>query len=215
MSVVLYSYRRCPYAMRARMALAYAHIPVEIREISLREKPPSMLAISPKGTVPVLKDGSLVIEQSLEIMFWALEKSDPDQWLKQSILDDALQLITLNDGAFKALLDQYKYPERTKVGSPFNSADRETILEKAIEIFIAPLEERLSEHQFLFDDNISIADIAIFPFIRQFSMVDKDWFDSAPFPQLKKWLDFHLRSPLFIGVMQKYPIWQDIPSETA
>ena len=215
MSAVLYSYRRCPYAMRARMALAYAQIPVEIREISLREKPPSMLAISPKGTVPVLKAGSLVIEQSLDIMFWALEKSDPDQWLKQSILDDALQLIALNDGAFKVLLDQYKYPERTKVGSPFNSVDRETILEKAIEIFIAPLEERLSEHQFLFDDNISIADIAIFPFIRQFSMVDKDWFDSAPFPQLKKWLDFHLRSPLFIGVMQKYPIWQDIPSETA
>jgi len=212
MSAVLYSYRRCPYAMRARMALAYAQIPVEIREISLREKPASMLAISPKGTVPVLKADDLVIEQSLEIMFWALQKSDPDQWLKSSVLDEALQLIELNDGSFKALLDQYKYPERIKV-SP--SLTREAILEKAIQTFIAPLDERLGSQPFLLGDQLTIADIAIFPFIRQFAMVDKDWFDSAPFPHLKKWLDFHLESPLFLGVMQKYPTWQDLPLESA
>ncbi len=212
MSAVLYSYRRCPYAMRARMALAYAQIPVEIREISLREKPASMLAISPKGTVPVLKADDLVIEQSLEIMFWALQKSDPDQWLKSSVLDEALQLIELNDGSFKALLDQYKYPERIKV-SP--SLTREAILEKAIQTFIAPLDERLGSQPFLLGDQLTIADIAIFPFIRQFAMVDKDWFDSAPFPHLKKWLDFHLESPLFLGVMQKYPTWQDRPLESA
>ncbi len=212
MSAVLYSYRRCPYAMRARMALAYAQIPVEIREISLREKPASMLAISPKGTVPVLKADDLVIEQSLEIMFWALQKSDPDQWLKPSVLDEALQLIELNDGSFKALLDQYKYPERIKV-SP--SLTREAILEKAIQTFIAPLDERLGSQPFLLGDQLTIADIAIFPFIRQFAMVDKNWFDSAPFPHLKKWLDFHLESPLFLGVMQKYPTWQDLPLESA
>ncbi len=212
MSAVLYSYRRCPYAMRARMALAYAQLPVEIREISLREKPASMLAISPKGTVPVLKADDLVIEQSLEIMFWALQKSDPDQWLKSSVLDEALQLIELNDGSFKALLDQYKYPERIKV-SP--SLTREAILEKAIQTFIAPLDERLGSQPFLLGDQLTIADIAIFPFIRQFAMVDKDWFDSAPFTHLKKWLDFHLESPLFLGVMQKYPTWQDRPLESA
>lgn len=212
MSAVLYSYRRCPYAMRARMALAYAQIPVEIREISLREKPASMLAISPKGTVPVLKADDLVIEQSLEIMFWALQKSDPDQWLKSSVLDEALQLIELNDGSFKALLDQYKYPERIKV-SP--SLTREAILEKAIQTFIAPLEQRLVSQPFLLGNQLTIADIAIFPFIRQFAMVDKDWFDSAPFPHLKKWLEFHLESPLFSGVMQKYPTWQDLPLESA
>ena len=194
------------------MALAYAQIPVEIREISLREKPASMLAISPKGTVPVLKADDLVIEQSLEIMFWALQKSDPDQWLKSSVLDEALQLIELNDGSFKALLDQYKYPERIKV-SP--SLTREAILEKAIQTFIAPLDERLGSQPFLLGDQLTIADIAIFPFIRQFAMVDKDWFDSAPFPHLKKWLDFHLESPLFLGVMQKYPTWQDLPLESA
>ena len=212
MSAVLYSYRRCPYAMRARMALAYAQIPVEIREISLREKPASMLASSPKGTVPVLKADDLVIEQSLEIMFWALQKSDPDQWLKSSVLDEALQLIELNDGSFKALLDQYKYPERIKV-SP--SLTREAILEKAIQTFIAPLEQRLVSQPFLLGNQLTIADIAIFPFIRQFAMVDKDWFDSAPFPHLKKWLEFHLESPLFSGVMQKYPTWQDLPLESA
>lgn len=194
------------------MALAYAQLPVEIREISLREKPASMLAISPKGTVPVLKADDLVIEQSLEIMFWALQKSDPDQWLKSSVLDEALQLIELNDGSFKALLDQYKYPERIKV-SP--SLTREAILEKAIQTFIAPLDERLGSQPFLLGDQLTIADIAIFPFIRQFAMVDKDWFDSAPFPHLKKWLDFHLESPLFLGVMQKYPTWQDLPLESA
>jgi len=212
MPAVLYSYRRCPYAMRARMALAYAQIPVEIREISLREKPASMLAISPKGTVPVLQCGELVIEQSLEIMIWALQKSDPDQWLKSSFLDEAWQLIELNDGSFKALLDQYKYPERIKL-SP--SLTREAILEKAIQTFIAPLEERLGSQPFLFGEQISIADIAIFPFIRQFAMVDKEWFDLAPFFNLKKWLDFHLGSPLFLGVMQKYPTWQDLPLESA
>lgn len=194
------------------MALAYAQIPVEIREISLREKPASMLAISPKGTVPVLQCGELVIEQSLEIMIWALQKSDPDQWLKSSFLDEAWQLIELNDGSFKALLDQYKYPERIKL-SP--SLTREAILEKAIQTFIAPLEERLGSQPFLFGEQISIADIAIFPFIRQFAMVDKEWFDLAPFFNLKKWLDFHLGSPLFLGVMQKYPTWQDLPLESA
>ena len=194
------------------MALAYAQLPVEIREISLREKPASMLAISPKGTVPVLKADDLVIEQSLEIMFWALQKSDPDQWLKSSVLDEALQLIELNDGSFKALLDQYKYPERIKV-SP--SLTREAILEKAIQTFIAPLEQRLVSQPFLLGNQLTIADIAIFPFIRQFAMVDKDWFDSAPFPHLKKWLEFHLESPLFSGVMQKYPTWQDLPLESA
>jgi len=210
MSAVLYSYRRCPYAMRARMALSYSQIPVEIREISLREKPTSLLRISPKGTVPVFHQGNLVIEQSLDIMKWAIAQSDPDVWYPTDLEQEIAYLINMNDGLFKNLLDSYKYPER-RLSEGYLT--RSEALVSAVELFIDPLNQCLSRNRFLVSDQISLADIAIFPFIRQFSMVDQVWFANSGFHELNKWLCYHLESPLFTGVMQKYPTWNDIPKE--
>jgi glutathione S-transferase len=203
MTTVLYSYRRCPYAMRARMALAYADIAVEIREISLREKPASMLAISPKGTVPVLQSDGLVIEQSYDIMKWALRQSDPDQWLSkdtESLIDD---WVTKNDGPFKKLLDQYKYPDR------YPSIALEETLSQATTLFLGPINEHLQASDYLLGPKMSLADIALFPFVRQFAMVNPDWMDQSGLKLLKQWLNEHLESPLFLSVMQKYPTWHD------
>jgi glutathione S-transferase len=203
MTAVLYSYRRCPYAMRARMALAYAGIAVEIREISLREKPASMLAISPKGTVPVLQSDGLVIEQSYDIMKWALRQSDPDQWLSkdtESLIDE---WVTKNDGPFKKLLDQYKYPDR------YPDVQLEETLSQAVALFLGPINEQLKTNRYLLGPKISLADIALFPFVRQFAMVDPDWIDQSGLNFLKQWLNEHIESPLFLSVMQKYPTWHD------
>jgi len=192
------------------MALAYASIPVEIREISLKEKPASMLSISPKGTVPVLHSGDLVIEQSLDIMKWALQQSDPNDWYGATVQEAVDQLIVKNDDHFKQLLDRYKYPERVFQGLQLTATEA---LQSAVENFIQPLDKKLETQQFLLGDRVTLADIAIFPFIRQFSMVDLAWFDAAHYPSLKRWLNHHIESPLFLGVMQKYPTWHDIPTE--
>jgi glutathione S-transferase len=203
MTAVLYSYRRCPYAMRARMALAYSGIAVEIREISLREKPGSLLAISPKGTVPVLQSDGLVIEQSYDIMKWALRLSDPDQWLSaqtESVIDEWVEK---NDGSFKKLLDQYKYPDR------YPDISLEETLSQATSLFLGPINEYLKRSAYLLGPKISLADIAIFPFVRQFAMVDPDWIDQSGLKFLKQWLNEHIESPLFLSVMQKYPTWYD------
>ncbi len=207
---ILYSYRRCPYAMRARMALRYANIDVEIREIALREKPAHMLSVSPKGTVPVLVLASgqslekiKVLEQSLDIMDWALAQSDVDEWIIQ---DQAVQkltanLIATNDGAFKQALDKYKYAIRF----PENTPD---VYRAAGEEFLQRLESILRQNTYLCCNTISKADVAIFPFVRQFSMVDEAWFEVANYPALKAWLNGLLHSQLFIDVMQKYPVWK-------
>jgi glutathione S-transferase len=202
---VLYSYRRCPYAMRARMALHYANISVEIREISLRHKPASMLALSPKGTVPVLvlADG-LVLEQSLDIMHWALSQSDTEDWRYQQNAQAGQlmqQLIAHNDGDFKAALDRYKYPERY----PQHTQDH---YRQQGEQFLQLLEARLQAQTFLCGDHLSLADIAIFPFVRQFAKVDADWFAQSPYAQLAEWLKQRCESALFAAIMQKYPVWQ-------
>ena len=200
MAAILYSYRRCPYAMRARMALKYASIEVEIREISLRDKPASMLQISPKGTVPVLKLGDLVIEQSVEIMHWALEQSDPDGWLS---VDQQLAnaWLNTNDGPFKKLLDQYKYPNRYPELNP------QEVLDSAVALMLDPMETALSKQVFLMGEHLSWIDVAIFPFIRQFSMVNLEQFETLPLPKLKHWLAKRLESKLFQSVMHKYPVW--------
>jgi glutathione S-transferase len=203
MTAVLYSYRRCPYAMRARMALAYSGIAVEIREISLREKPASMLAISPKGTVPVLQNDGLVLEQSYDIMKWALKQSDPDQWFSaetESVIDEWVEK---NDGPFKKLLDQYKYPDRCP------DISLEETLSQATTLFLGPINQQLKKSSYLLGPKISLADIAIFPFVRQFSMVNPEWIDQSGLNYLKQWLNEHLESPLFLSVMQKYPTWYD------
>jgi glutathione S-transferase len=202
---VLYSYRRCPYAMRARMALRYANIDIEIREITLREKPAHMLSVSPKGTVPVLVLASgQVLEQSLDIMDWALEQSDVHEWITQ---DQAVQkltanLIATNDGAFKEALDKYKYAIRF----PENTLD---VYRAAGEEFLQRLELLLRQNTYLCCNTISKADVAIFPFVRQFSMVDEAWYEVANYPALKAWLNGLLHSQLFIDVMQKYPVWKN------
>jgi glutathione S-transferase len=200
MAAILYSYRRCPYAMRARMALKYASIEVEIREISLRDKPASMLQISPKGTVPVLQLGDLVIEQSVEIMHWALEQSDPDGWLS---VDQQLAnaWLNTNDGPFKNLLDQYKYPNRHPELNP------QEVLDSAVALMLDPMETALSKQAFLMGEHLSWIDVAIFPFIRQFSMVNLEQFEALPLPKLKHWLAKRLESKLFQSVMHKYPVW--------
>ena len=199
---ILYSYRRCPYAMRARMALSYADIAVEIREISLKDKPAHMLQVSPKATVPVLVlPNGQVIDQSLEIMQWALQQRDADGWLSADPQYTAL-LIAENDGSFKQNLDRYKYAIRF----PEHSAEDYRQLG---ELFLAKLEQRLQQRAFLLGDVISLADIAIFPFIRQFVAVDHDWFESTGYIKLKSWLQHLVESDLFTRVMVKYPTYTD------
>ncbi len=192
--------------MRARMALFYAGVAVEIREISLKQKPASMLQVSPKGTVPVLvlTDGT-VLEQSLDIINWALLQSDQDDWAMQADmsakkLTDAL--IASNDVEFKKALDQYKYAIRFPENPP-------EIYRAQGELFLTRLENLLKQTTYLCRDQLSKADIAIFPFVRQFSMVDEAWFENAQYPKLKAWLNGLLDSELFLGVMQKYPTWLD------
>ncbi|MEZ0231424.1 MAG: glutathione S-transferase [Methylophilaceae bacterium] len=204
MPAILYSYRRCPYAMRARMALSYSGVRVEIREISLKDKPSHMLQISPKGTVPVLAlENGTVIDESLEIMHWALANNDPDDWLTRGnkiSIETARQLISQNDLSFKKILDRYKYAIRF----PEMSQDE---YRTEGEQFLQSLELRLHENTYLLSDSLSITDIAIFPFIRQFASVDEAWFAKAPYPALRQWLERLSNSPLFVGVMQKYPTW--------
>ncbi|MFD0928603.1 glutathione S-transferase [Methylophilus glucosoxydans] len=197
---ILYSYRRCPYAMRARMAIWAANIQVEVREISLREKPAHLLQISPKGTVPVLQlpDGT-VLEQSLDIMQWALAQNDPQGWLNAD--HDAVNaLITINDGEFKQALDRYKYPDRYH-------EQAQLVYREQGEQFLQRLEAALEQHDYLLGDKPSMADIAIFPFIRQFAAVDAEWFASSAYPKLRGWLEGWLQSPLFEKVMQKFPTY--------
>ena len=202
MKPILYSYRRCPYAMRARMALKYAGVELEHREIELRNKPQSMLVASPKGTVPVLLLDQLVLDQSLDIMHWAIEQSDPDGW---GNIDDEIARVWIekNDGRFKVLLDQYKYPNRHP------ELDPAAVLEEALHLMLLSMENALQHSQYLLGSKITLVDIAIFPFIRQFSMVDQSKFDQLPLPATKKWLSKHLESDLFNAVMQKHPVWLD------
>ncbi len=201
---ILYSYRRCPYAMRARMALKLAGIEVEIREISLREKPAHMLQISPKATVPVLvlqddQDNKQVIEESIEIMLFALKNHALGSNIHApSRAHDFKKLVSENDGNFKQSLDAYKYPERFPNKTQMqHRADGE--------IFLQKLEDLLNQHAYLLSDEVNMADIAIFPFIRQFAAVDSNWFEAAAYPKLRVWLNAWINSELFNSVMIKNP----------
>lgn len=205
---ILYSFRRCPYAIRARMALRYAGVQVELREVLLKDKPASMLAASSKGTVPVLifPDGE-VLDESFDVMRWALEQSDSDHWWLKEFEAEANELIQWNDGEFKQHLDHYKYFERYSSGkSPEHSVE---FYRAQAEEFLTALEQRLSVEKYLLGKSISIADIAIFPFIRQFAFADKNWFDASPYPKLKIWLSGFLESDLFLSIMDKNPVWQE------
>lgn len=200
---VLYSFRRCPYAMRARLALAASGQQCELHEVVLRAKPAELLAASPKATVPVLvlPDGS-VIEQSLDIMRWALAQRDPEQWLapEQGAAADMDALILQCDTSFKADLDRYKYPDR------YPGAD--ALAHRAAGAdFLLALDVRLQAASYLFGSRACLADMAIAPFVRQFAHTDAAWFVEQPWPALSRWLDTFLESARFTNVMTKYAPW--------
>lgn len=201
---ILYSFRRCPYAIRARMALAYAGIVCELREVLLRSKPTAMLTISPKGTTPVLQLlNGCVLEESLDIMDWALEQNDPDCWAKfeGGALSLGKELIASNDLEFKLHLDRYKYFQRFP-------EETQSVYRQQAEVYLQTLEAALQQHQFLLSDRLTLVDVAIFPFVRQFAHVDLEWFHSAPYLCLQQWLSWHETSELFLHVMQKCEVWQ-------
>jgi glutathione S-transferase len=202
---ILYSFRRCPYAMRARMAIASSGMQVILREISLRDKPQSLLDISSKATVPVLlTPEEMVIDESLDIMLWALRQSDPSAWLNNI----NYALIENNDGPFKQWLDRYKYADRYPEQSQqfYRQQGEQTLL---------MLEHALADSAFLSGNTVTLTDIAIFPFIRQFVSVEQGWFEHTPYPNTRQWLDYLLASELFQTTMHKYSPWKMADEEQA
>ena len=199
----LYSFRRCPYAMRARLGLLFAEQQVELREVVLKNKPPQMLDISPKGTVPVLQlaDGT-VIEQSREIMLWVLEQNDPQNLLDKTVFNEANALIDQNDNEFKYWLDRYKYADRHL------EMTQEEYRQQG-EVFLQRLDALLSKNSYLLGANIGVADIGIMPFVRQFSHVDRKVFYDLPYPNLQRWLQDWLEHPLFLQAMTKFKPWEE------
>jgi glutathione S-transferase len=195
--------------MRARLALAYAGQQVELREVVLRDKPAQLITCSAKATVPVLQliDGT-VIDESLDIMLWALATSDPQGWLAVD-KSQQLALITESDQRFKSALDRYKYPNRYVADYPQQTEQQIEQAAKAdADMFLQQLESRLQQQSFLMAETISLVDMALLPFIRQFAFVDKDGFDAAPYPKLQQWLTNFLASDLFAQVMPKFKQWQ-------
>lgn len=199
----LYTFRRCPYAMRGRMGLSIAGVPVHVREVVLRDKPTEMLEASPKGTVPVLLTSSGdIVDESLDVMRWALAQNDPEGWLDADP-DTTNELIARNDGPFKRALDRYKYPNRYSDEDLVPGAARASGLE-----MLQDLDARITaQGGQLVRTERSLADIAIFPFIRQFAHTDMDWFNAQDLPALQAWLEGHKQSSLFKGVMKKYAQW--------
>ena len=195
----LYSFRRCPYAMRARLALRYAGVPMRIVEVSLKAKPAEMLALSAKGTVPVLALEDRVIDESLEIMHWARAQHDPEDW--RLTADPTAQaqmaaLIAENDQVFKVHLNRYKYAER------YPEAPMEHYRAQG-EAFLARLDSLLQQRRYLLAEHPSLADMALLPFVRQFAHVDREWFAQTPYRSLQEWLQERLASELFLAVMAK------------
>ncbi len=202
---VLYSFRRCPYCMRAHMGLKKSGLKIELREVNLKEMPDEILKVSTKKTVPVLVlPGEIVFDESWDILKWALDQKDPDNWLgenKQFLLD-AEMLVETNDFSFKNDLDLYKYADRF----PEHSEEH---YRHACEEFIKELEAMLSVNNSLLADQLTIADIAVFPFVRQFSLVDKSWFDQSPYTNVQQWLENLINTKLFQNIFQKHNNWQD------
>jgi len=196
---ILYTFKRCPYAMRARMAIYAAGITVQSIEVSLKNKPQSLIDCSPKATVPVVVTPSgEVIEQSRDIMLWALHQADPDNWLLQNdtlAQQHMMQLVDSYDNEFKPLLDRYKYFDRHP---EFSQAE----YRQKAEFFLEKLDIRLAQHTFLMDDKIRFADVAIFPFIRQFAGVDASWFTESPYKNLQRWLGTCIHTAMFESIMK-------------
>ncbi|MCL1078996.1 glutathione S-transferase [Parashewanella spongiae] len=203
---ILYSLRNCPYAMRARLALYASGQQVLLRDIVLSNKPAEMLIVSPKGTVPVLVTADKqVIDESLSIMKWAFSQTDPDDYLNKahtSALVEMLSVIALFDNEFKGHLEKYRCSKRYH--EPSLLEDRQQC-----ERYLADLESRLSQHQYLMSDKPSLTDLALMPFIRQFARVERQWYLQSPYPNLRQWLNGYLQSKMFSKVMAQYPMWLD------
>lgn len=195
---ILYSFRRCPYAMRARLAIHASEVKVQIREIVLRDKAPVFLESSPKGTVPIVVTENNVVEESLDIMLWALSQEDPEGWLKMP--DAGYDWISRNDGSFKAALDHTKYSNR------FSNLDINLERKKAAD-FLYDLNAQIADRPWMFGQNCSVADMAILPFVRQFANIDIDWFGAQNWQNLHRWLSKFLKSNRFNSIMLKYNIW--------
>jgi glutathione S-transferase len=190
--------------MRARLAIKYSGVQVELREVVLRSKPQAMLGISPKGTVPVLQlSNGDVIDESWDIVHWATSQADRNH-IRGDVqrVTVANQLVEQNDNDFKQHLDHYKYADRF----PEFSAEH---YRTQAETFLTMLDQRLAQHDFLIDNQASLADIGIFPFIRQFAHVDIDWFRQTPYSNLHRWFDYYLSSELFASIMNKYTPWEE------
>ncbi len=208
---ILYSLQHCPYAIRARLGLFLAQQTVSLRAVVLKNKPRELLAASAKGTVPVLvineqsEEGAVVIDESLDIMLWALKKHDPQNVLHQNTTDalpEMLGLIRRNDLEFIVALDKYKCAKRYH-------DDAQLFHRQQCEQFVGHLEQRLNVHGFLMGSNPSLADYAILPFIRRFAKVDRKWYVQSPYPNVQRWLKGLLEQPLFTKVMAKYPLWDE------
>ena len=218
---ILYSLRNCPYAMRARIAIFKSHQPVALRDVVLSDKPPEMILASAKATVPILvisqTDNSTskenakcqVIDESLDVMLWALNSADPNDLLHRDspeVLTQMLAFITEFDVEFKRCLEAYKCAKRY----------HETNIDEcraACEHYIQMLELRLTAHKFLSSERESLLDIALLPFIRQFARIERQWYLQSPYPNIKAWLNNYLQSPMFTKVMAKYPLWLDSGEE--
>jgi glutathione S-transferase len=192
--------------MRARLGILLAQQSVLIRAVVTKNKPVEMLAVSPKGTVPVLIiDHATIIDESIEIMLWALQLSDPQDLLQaedSSKLDAMLELIWRNDKEFKPNLEVYKLAKRFHKESEVT--DRQSC-----EKFVTELERKLESSHYLMGDRASLADYALLPFVRQFARVDRKWYLQSPYPRLRDWLNRHLQMPLYTKAMAKYPLWLD------
>ncbi|MEZ9141902.1 MULTISPECIES: glutathione S-transferase [unclassified Shewanella] len=203
---VLYSLRNCPFAMRARIAIYKSQQPVLLRDLVLSDKPTEMLVASPKGTVPVIvTEKGIVIEESFEVMLWALTQGDPDDLLftdTPELLDKMLILIYQFDSEFKRCLENYKCAKRY-------SESNIDECRQACEKYIHQLEQLLDGQDYLMADRDSLADIALLPFIRQFARVERQWYLQSPYPNVRAWLNRYLQSKMFSKVMTKYPLWLD------
>ena len=209
---ILYTFRRCPYAMRARFAIRSSKIIVEVREIKLKEKPSEFLKSSPKGTVPVLITNSgEVLEESLDIIYWALNKNDPHKWLAKGKLEnqDIRKLLDDLEDRFKPNLDKYKYPDRFSGVNKFLYRDKNLC-------FLEKLNFYIEKNKSLNCKHLTLLDYAIFPFVRQFRNVDQDWFDKLNFIFLNKWINQIIDSKDFSSIMKKFKKWEpnDVPIYT-
>ena len=202
---ILYSFRRCPYAMRARMGLKIAGIEYEHREVLLRDKPAEMLTASPKATVPIMVlEGGEVIDESFDIMLWALEQSDPEQWLAPDMAP-MLDLIKTIEGPFAQ--EQFRYKYASFFDDSLKRGDVNVEHRDKACVFLKDYEEILAKSNFLMGEKPSLADYAIFPFIRQFAAVERNWWDKPQFPHLHKWWAHFMEAEIFTSIMEKYPLF--------